>query len=644
MSKLIKVNEICYECNGVRVSEVSADTYKINFLNGSVTINLNPANPIALGTGCGSGKTTAFCLIMLLRMNRGVIYVTNRTDDLDRVYQWFMENVVGQVFLDYYGQPYIFSKNDIFNLHNNTIKNENGNILNGADVNLFNKDKWCLSNKKVLLATSHKFTHEGTIYLTAFNPNGSGSQIPSNKVSMQEMGMTGITSSINLRSTLLIDELMNCEPLMATFNITDLRYMGRRCDYQFNGQIIASYQKYPCYDQFDHYYQDVIRNDRKKRVSMTDPTKNALIGGVIFNDYDRIVRDATERGENWVTVINNFKEFIFKHSKIAIVMAEGTAEFLMLNTIHNGVVTNKSNFSLVTYPNKYSSPVNIFRFDYPLKDRYIKEADLDDIKKNKIESSVFVSNMNKLADNLNCIIDLPEVNRALIFTWMNFKLKDEGFKKDNGNNLLNYSFNEEFRLTDWLKDRVIPKSIDKQVVFSHYQSGKDKATNDYRNYDTIIFSGFFRIPDIAVARMNSYYGYNCTPESYILHQVIQAVCRTRIRLHRGQPINIFFSSDWPKDIIEKVRLHLTNVGLNLNVIQKDTTLDWIKNKWKEPIKKLMDYDPGFKNAIETKSDYILNISLDEIYKLVPMSRKKSDRYRHLQDYLLSDLHIKLSII
>ena len=66
MNKLIKINNLCYECNGVRVTALGADKYKIDFLNGSVTIEMNPANPIALGTGCGSGKTTAFCLIMLL--------------------------------------------------------------------------------------------------------------------------------------------------------------------------------------------------------------------------------------------------------------------------------------------------------------------------------------------------------------------------------------------------------------------------------------------------------------------------------------------------------------------------------------------------------------------------------------------------
>ena len=69
----------------------------------------------------------------------------------------------------------------------------------------------------------------------------------------------------------------------------------------------------------------------------------------------------------------------------------------------------------------------------------------------------------------------------------------------------------------------------------------------------------------------------------------------------------------------------------------------IKNKWKPAIMKLGNYDPNFMNAVLTKSSYTLNITLDDIYNLLPMTDKESRKYNYLKRYLMS-LGLNLNVI
>ena len=640
MKNLIKINDYCYECNGIRVREIGPEEYEIRFLNGTMCITLDPSKPLALGTGCGSGKTTAFCLLMLLRVGKGVLYITNRTDDLDRVYNWLMENAVGEAFLDEFGNPFVLKKEDIFNLHNNTLHDENGNILNGADINAYNKDHSILRNFRILLATSYKFTHENPVDLTFMNYSANNSYM-----SLQEQAMSGILGRNSVRSIVLIDELISCEPLYKIFTRTSIEYLGDCKSYRnvFNPSSPDPYVFYsrPPYEVFMFKYKRLIEDRKELNASKSDPVKNELLAGSLYNSYDSIVRSLNREGKDEVTICNNIMSFILNGSKIPLVLAEGTAEYLMLDTIDKdtGLVVSKNKFELLTYPNKYNSPINIERFNNPIPNRRISDNELTDIITGK---SLLIPKINELGSELSKILSYKTVNKSLIFTWMNLKSKDEKLKS-NDVSILTQSLNENFDLVKYLSERVIPPE-GKSVVFSHYQSGEDKATNDYRDFDTIIFSGYFRIPSYSVSKLNEYYGYNANQDSYTLHQVIQAICRTRIRNHRGESVNVYFSSDWPEYIINEVQNHLSNSKVGLNIVKTDTTLDWIPNKWRSKVRVLMDFDKGFKTAIISKTGYTLNIRLDDIFNLIPMAYKKSARYSSLRRYLLTELSIHLNII
>lgn len=69
----------------------------------------------------------------------------------------------------------------------------------------------------------------------------------------------------------------------------------------------------------------------------------------------------------------------------------------------------------------------------------------------------------------------------------------------------------------------------------------------------------------------------------------------------------------------------------------------ITPKKAEKIARLCEYDEGILNAIERNTIYTVNIKLDKIYELIPMSRKEVDKYSYLRD-LLARYGIVLNII
>lgn len=645
---------ISYEYNGIKVSEIGPDEYRIEFLNGMLDIDLKNKEPLVLGTGCGSGKTTAFCLLMLLRLSKGILYVTDRTDDLDRVYNWLMENAVGELFYEEDGYTqFVLKKEDIVNLHNNPITDDKGNVVNGVDIDRYNNDPSYIQNARIVLATSYKFTHEYPENIMLFGRNTSQS-ISINPFETSVMGKVVKGSFIPPRGTVLIDELITCDLMSRTYTRVEIEAMGIRRSYIYVGKTNS---KYIHGDQYMTYtrstvgetmgvYRSILRGRPELSFSKSGTTaanlKDQMMVYSIHSRYDDIIKDIYENDKGQYTHTHNILSYVMDNMRTNIIMAEGTAEYLMCDKVNElGQVVEKSKFKLLTYPNKYNSPINIERFEYPFDTRVVKNSELQLVGTDK---DTLTPKLTKVSEEINKILKSPKVNKVLVFGWMNLKSKSDIKPELNGSAIMKYMLNEDFNMVEYIRNRVnVPEG--KSVVFSHYQSGEDKATNDYRDFDTIIFSGYFRIPELAIARMNKYYGYSTNSFMYTVHQVIQAISRTRIRLHKGLPINVYFSSDWDGRVIDEIGRYLgSNINPSGNIVVTDRTLDWIKDKWKPAIMKLGNYDPNFMNAVLTKSSYTLNITLDDLYNLIPMDRKRIRDYRYLTNYLdtlgiTSNIHI-----
>ena len=129
---------------------------------------------------------------------------------------------------------------------------------------------------------------------------------------------------------------------------------------------------------------------------------------------------------------------------------------------------------------------------------------------------------------------------------MNFKESDGNISS--GNLVIKNSvFNEDFNLPEYYKSELTKRNIISGYEIIHYMSGLDKATNKFRDYDAVIFLGNFRVPNYVVSEFNRDYRVNSNPDSYTLYQLVQAACRTKIRMHNSNDsVNIYFSRGFVK--------------------------------------------------------------------------------------------------
>lgn len=166
-------------------------------------------------------------------------------------------------------------------------------------------------------------------------------------------------------------------------------------------------------------------------------------------------------------------------------------------------------------------------------------------------------------------------------------------------------------------------------------SGLDKAVNKFREFDSIVFLGKFRVPNYVIGEFNRDYRVETTCDKFSLYQLIQAITRTRIRNHRWESVNVYFSDDWDNGIIDMVKNYLSNrnVGSISTKYSYNETLSFIKPKWRSDIETLMIFDEGFKDSILRRNGYVLDISLDDIYSIIPRGSKEVRKYYPLAKYL-----------
>lgn len=101
------------------------------------------------------------------------------------------------------------------------------------------------------------------------------------------------------------------------------------------------------------------------------------------------------------------------------------------------------------------------------------------------------------------------------------------------------------------------------------------------------------------------------------------------------------SSDWSSKYVSGLFYYLTNIYVDC--IDKNKIYNIIRPKWRKAIEKLSEFDEKLVSNIENGTSYTINISLDEIYKLIPMYERKSKYYYPLISYL-KKLGVDLRII
>ena len=575
----------------------------IKFLNGEVTIPRYPGGYV-IASGCGSGKTTAIREVIRKCYQVGIVYSAFTIDECNEMYK-FCKTFVND--------------EDIVVLHS---KYQDDGVDNSL---LRNTDK--LAEKKIIICTHYRLLNEYPSVLLKY----SGSVLRKDRFSrIVASTMRGWDSNGEIklpRRLILIDEMPVVKSPSINVTKSMIRLLGvAETEIKIDPETKESYvaAKYPIVytnggnrSTTDSLYNmnssDSLFKDLKTDTE-SDKLRTELALDMIYDNYDQLMsmrNDSVELTFTIANYINNLMDTRF-------IIFDGTGDLTFID----------SKFDLINVDNKYSSSINAKKFEFNIK-RTWREKDF-----NRKLNDIF----NDLNSSIERVKDYIKENKGtLIVTWKDFKVSDNR----RGLPILGEFDKREVSIKDYIRIKLNESGFIEGKDFSiiHYQSGLDRATNEFRNYSGVIFLGEFHVPSEVVAKFNRDYRSNTNPQNYLTYQLVQAICRTRIRLHQGLPINVYFSSDWNDDVIKNCIKYL-NRGEVSNVI--DETLSYIKPKWRPVIKLFSSLDEEFKYAIENKLPYKFNFTLDEIYELIPMDRKRTERYNSLVNYF-KQLGIEINI-
>lgn len=627
--------------NKINVTEnLEKNKLHFEFLNGSIELNNDEYGSYALSTGCGSGKTTAIKQLINLKWTEGILYSAFTKDEVNSMYQ-YCKSLVGTS-----NNGVLLKDDDIIVLHSDYSSE-------GTDNNLWKNHPDELMNKKIILCTHAKLLDEPINILleTNFNQDLVKRFPPVYRVTH------GIGSSLP-RQWVLIDESMESRSIYFPVSRGALVSLGsfskwiRVIDEYGNGKSIELEEE-RLVKTYNHYGQFV---DSIKRLSKYLPSvksllkpedcelnrlRNEQLFESLYNDFELYAN--TNTNSEIAKVQYGFTNMIHDgFEKTHIILLDGTSDITLRNS---------GKFRLLEIPNKYNCKVNTNLFQFNLTRRLKPDktiSNYDEYVRNKLDKIV---------------LDLSEIieknTKTLIFTWKDLKSDNSEVNDDvdtgliaDINNIL--SINKNLNLPEYIKFKLEELGHKSGYDFSieYYGSGKDKAINDYRDYDAVVLAGEYIVPNSVISDFNLMYRTNITSIEYYSNRAIQAICRTRIRKHEGGSVNLYISTDWSGNVINYITKYLNseitgNISSekldSIDRMYNDLRSKGISPKKAEQIAKLSTIDYNIFNSIVNNMNYSCSIRLDEIYSVIPMSRKEVDKYNKISNWI-NKLGINLSII
>ena len=304
-----------------------------------------------------------------------------------------------------------------------------------------------------------------------------------------------------------------------------------------------------------------------------------------------------------------------------VILFDGTAD----------IVFDKDKRMLPLSGTRYSSDIEFIRFPMPIK------------RKNK--EGFKVGEFDKYApDLMKMIADITKNEKLLVVTWKTLDV----FRNDlDADKLENHKVSID-GFPERLKEILVKNgAIESNLKVIYRGSGQDRGSNEYRDIESIMFLGEWSLPDNITSDINSMFGCMCEFQDYKKSLIVQTICRLRIRKHQGLPIKVYFSEDIDYNLMYEVQEYFkANSDPSCKIIGLTNPCP----KYKRPEKGymidlafLMGYDGNIRNAIENQMPYSFNITLDDLYSIIPKDKKGKDRYARLIKYLQNELQITMKI-
>lgn len=584
---------------------------KMDFLNGTITIP-NYYGGFVVAPGCGSGKTTAIKQLIEKEYHYGVLYAAATIGECNLMYQFCRTLINGTSLKD----------EDIIVLHSD-YRSE------GTDENLWRNNPNALADKKIIICTHYKLLNEMPELLTNYTHN----MVRRVDLSPQKRAMFSFNrDGVDYlpRQLILVDEVPTCGSLNVKISKSILKNLGT-IDHEKSigpdGKVTAIAKRpitripFESFEDVKEVYEDIVTDDKSSALFKGNDAltnlKTELILGIIHDNY---VELSTEESDD-LRVTYSLADLVLQGMKSRVIIFEGTGDLTF---------TNSSRFELLTYRDKYNSPIEVSKIH-----------DLMNISRKESNPQVVKSWLDSSVEVLSRIIS--DCSKTLIITWMNMKPQES---RESTLSVESLSLNEELKIPDYLTKKLESLGLVSGVNFNviHYQSGMDKATNKFIDCDSIVFLGEFHVPNYVVGDFNDLYKCRTSVENFTLYQLVQAVCRTRIRLHNKSLVKIYYTDDWSDNLMSTMIDYISsgNVPSTKGIVSIGSELSFIKNKWRPEVNWLMTYDPQVRESIVSMEKYEVKVDLDVIYDAFPKSKKEVSAYWSLMRYLES-LGITLTI-
>lgn len=633
--------------NRIYLEEIDG-VLKFNFLNGTLELDESVYGAYALCPGCGAGKTTIVKQLIELKWNEGILYSAFTKDEVNNMYQ-FCKTLIGSELINRDGSINTLRNEDIIVLHSDYTSE-------GTDNNLWRNNPKELMNKKIILCTHAKLLDEPLYLLISTNFNNKmANMFPPTYRSVNNIG-----NSLP-RQWILIDEMTESRMTLAnmkkvmfsslgvlTNKIRAVDEKGRPITKTIDKMILNRSSIY--YDDFTNQVKGLgsivpeFRDLLKDESNELNKIRNERLLENLYLNFQLYANNES----NIVKINSSFTDMITGNENTHILLFDGTSDLTLYNS---------KKFKVQEIETKYNGELRIFKIPFELS-RKISSKD------SRTQEEIEIELRNKINNTINLLSDLIQKNsKTLIFCWKGFKIDDTEINdndefKFSGNIIDRYEsgliLNKNFLLPNYIKFKLEELGFNEGKEFSieYYGSGRDKAINDYRDYDAVILLGKYIVPGSVINDFNIMFNSNITFSDYYSNRVIQAVCRTRIRNHNNESLNIYMTDDWSNDVFNKVKSYL---GIELSEIElsddENESIIYMYNKLREKgitpkkseqIAKISLLDKNIFNSIIEEYTYRSEIKLDEIFKILPMYEKKVKYYNPIVNYLMK-LGIILSI-
>lgn len=411
-----------------------------------------------------------------------------------------------------------------------------------------------------------------------------------------------------IRSHIFIDELpdgyksfkLTKDVLMSYLSLND--YLERNKDRKFD--IGTKYQL------VSHFYSQAYDDMISKLSTPRLPLKDSLLASSLMDHFSSMNLSIKPRKNHKKDIINRATYFsLLILDKIMDLIANSPAQgpdlvdSLVGSTVYYSILDipesvdniyifdgtgdisfESSSYWTVANCDKFKRSISLNK--YP---QIIPESSLIRNEKTKEDSESNISSIATISSSISKMLDADPNSKVLIYSWKSLGLYDQ-------------NSNTEVELSNNLLERVSKslKDYSNRISTIYYQSGKDRGTNEFNDYDTIVILGKFRIPSSAISLINSVRGTQSSNWNLLESLIIQAIARTRLRV--GNSINVYFNSDFsPKDI-KRILLrydtcYIDNQLTEVKSIITEDDWDELRNNSSDTQKLLIDWMQDSSNGV-----------------------------------------------